>query len=236
MTNGQTVDLGVDWDIARAAIDEVGHAVVPAVLSAGQCQALAALYDRPDGFRSTVVMAHHGFGRGEYRYFAYPLPGLVEDLRRSLYPGLAAIATIWGRRLGRDDGWPAEHQELLSLCRDAGQSRPTPLLLSYGVGDYNCLHQDLYGPVHFPLQAAILLDAPGRDFTGGEFTLVQSRPRQQSCCEVVSLGQGDMVIFPVREYPRAGRRGWYRAQMRHGVSRLLSGRRRVLGIIFHDAR
>lgn len=234
MKDGQAEDPCVDWDAVRVAIDEAGHAVVPAVLSAGQCAVLAALYDRPDGFRSTVVMARHGFGRGEYRYFAYPLPGLVEDLRRSLYPGLAAIANIWGRRLGQDGGWPAEHEGLLALCRDAGQSRPTPLLLSYNAGDYNCLHQDLYGSIHFPLQAAILLDAPGVDFTGGEFTLVETRPRQQSRCEIVPLGRGDMVIFPVREFPRAGSRGWYRAQMRHGVSKLRGGRRRVLGLIFHD--
>lgn len=225
----------LDWEALRASLDDAGHALVPKVLSAEQCAEMAALYDRREGFRSTVTMARHGFGRGEYRYFAYPLPPPVEDLRRTLYPGLAAIANLWARRLGVADTWPTEHEGLLARCRDAGQMRPTPLLLSYGVGDYNCLHQDLYGPVHFPLQAAILLDAPGKDFTGGEFTLVEARPRQQSRCEVVPLGRGDMAIFPVREFPRAGHRGWYRAQMRHGVSKLREGRRRVLGLIFHDA-
>lgn len=226
---------GIDWDAVRAGLDDGGHAVVPGLLSVASCEVLAALYDRPEGFRSTVTMARHGFGRGEYRYFSYPLPDLVAGLRRSLYPGLAAIANLWGRRLGAAGDWPADHAALLARCRDAGQARPTPLLLSYGPGDYNCLHQDLYGEVHFPLQAAVLLDAPGADFTGGEFTLVETRPRQQSRCQVVPLGRGDMVIFPVREFPRAGSRGWYRAQMRHGVSMLRAGRRRVLGLIFHDA-
>jgi hypothetical protein len=223
------------WPAIAGDLDAHGCAHVPALLPPDDCAAVAAWYDEEARFRSTVVMARHGFGQGEYRYFAAPLPPLVQRLRETLYPPLAAIANRWAGTLGLAARFPATHTEFLGRCHAAGQTRPTPLLLRYGPGDYNCLHQDLYGEVWFPLQVAILLSEPGRDFEGGEFVLTEQRPRMQSRVEVVSLRQGDAVIFPVRERPIAGTRGAYRVNLRHGVSRLRAGRRLTLGIIFHDA-
>ncbi|MBI1196613.1 MAG: proline hydroxylase [Phenylobacterium sp.] len=217
-------------------LDAYGCAVLPGLLSADACAKVAGWYDDPARFRSTVVMARHGFGRGEYRYFAYPLPDPIQALRTALYPALAAVANRWNATLGESVRFPETHQALLDRCHADGQTRPTPLLLRYGPGDYNCLHQDLYGEHVFPLQAAILLSEPGRDFEGGEFVLTEQRPRMQSRAEVVPLRQGDAVVFPVRHRPVRGTRGVYRVNLRHGVSRLRSGRRHTLGIIFHDAR
>jgi hypothetical protein len=225
----------VDWDAFAAELDARGWARLPGLLSPAECEATAALYDRPEGFRSHVVMARHGYGRGEYRYFSYPLPALVADLRTRLYPSLAPIADRWHERMGLPGRFPADHEAYLRRCHGAGQTRPTPLLLSYGPGDYNCLHQDLYGPHVFPLQLAVLLSAPGRDFEGGELVLTEQRPRMQSRVEVVPLSQGDGVVFAVNSRPVAGARGDYRVAMRHGVSTIRAGRRRTLGVIFHDA-
>jgi hypothetical protein len=211
-----------------------GYAVRP-LLTPETCAELTALYDDASRFRSRVVMARHGFGRGEYQYFAYPLPPPVARLRAALYPPLARIANAWAASLNDARRFPATLDAYLAACHEAGQRRPTPLLLRYGAEDYNCLHQDLYGEMVFPLQVAVLLNQPGRDFTGGEFLLVEQRPRMQSRAEVVSLRQGDGVIFPVHHRPVRGTRGFYRTVMRHGVSRVLSGRRHVLGLIFHDA-
>jgi len=224
-----------DWPAVEAELDGYGAAVLPQVLSAAECRRVAALYAREEPFRSRVVMARHGFGRGEYRYFRYPLPPPVERLRTALYPRLVPIANRWSARLGRPERYPAGHAEFLEACHAAGQVRPTPLLLRYGPGDYNCLHQDLYGALAFPLQAAVLLSAPGEDFAGGAFVLTEQRPRMQSRAEVVPLGQGDAVVFAVAARPVAGSRGDYRVVLRHGVSRLLSGERYMLGLIFHDA-
>ena len=218
-----------------AAIDRDGYAVLPGLIGVEDCHHLIALYDEREQFRSRVVMARHGYGSGEYKYFAYPHPPLVAALRQRLYPLLAPIANGWERQLGRSAAFPAAHDDYLRRCHDAGQQRPTPLILKYEAGDYNCLHQDLYGELVFPLQATVLLSRPGEDFAGGEFLLVEQRPRRQSKGEVVPLGQGDAVIFPVNHRPVAGARGYYRATMRHGVSRLHSGSRFTLGIIFHDA-
>jgi hypothetical protein len=218
------------------SLDDEGCALLPALLSPAECAALAALYDVEDRFRSRVIMARHGFGRGEYRYFAYPLPESVAALRRALYPPLAALANHWNEQLGLAERYPADHAAYLGHCHRAGQTRPTPLLLRYGAGDYNCLHQDLYGAQVFPLQATFLLSAPGSDFTGGEFVLVEQRPRQQSRAEVVALAQGDGVVFAVNHRPVRGARGFHRVKLRHGVSRVHSGRRQTLGIIFHDAQ
>jgi uncharacterized protein len=206
------------------------------LLSENECAALAASYADDTLFRSRIVMARHGFGRGEYKYFADPLPELVAGLRAALYPPLAAIANRWNAALGLDARYPAEHGEFLARCHAAGQTKPTPLLLQYGEGDYNCLHQDLYGEHVFPLQVAFLLSEPGRDFTGGEFVLTEQRPRMQSRAEVVPLGRGDGVVFPVHHRPVEGSRGAYRVNLRHGVSRIRSGRRHTLGVIFHDAK
>lgn len=205
------------------------------LLDPDACQALAGLYDDDARFRSRVVMQRHAFGRGEYKYFAYPLPEAVAALRTALYPPLAVIANAWRRSLGEAADFPPTHAAYLAQCHAAGQTRPTPLLLRYGPDDYNCLHQDLYGAMVFPLQAAILLSAPGDDFTGGEFVLTEQRPRAQSRAEVVPLVQGEAVIFPVHHRPVQGARGSYRVSMRHGVSRMRSGARHTLGIIFHDA-
>lgn len=225
----------IDWGAVAAALDAQGWAVLPGLLGAGECEALAARYDVEAGFRSRVVMARHGFGRGEYRYFAYPLPGRVEALRTALYVRLAPFANRWHERMGIDVRFPEEHAAFLARCHAAGQARPTPLLLNYGPGDYNCLHQDLYGEHVFPLQAAVLLSAPGADFAGGEFVLTEQRPRMQSRAAVVPLGKGDAMVFAVNARPVKGSRGDYRVTMRHGVSEVRTGQRRVLGVIFHDA-
>lgn len=224
-----------DWAAAAAELDTRGWTTLPRLLDAGACAATAALYDGETGFRKQVVMERHGYGRGEYRYFAYPLPPLVADLRERLYPLLAPIANRWHERMGVDARFPAKHRAFLDRCHEAGQLRPTPLLLRYGPGDYNCLHQDLYGEHVFPLQVAVLLSAPGEDFTGGEFVLTEQRPRMQSRAEVVPLTQGDAVIFAVAQRPQRGARGDHRVTMRHGVATLRSGRRHTLGVIFHDA-
>jgi hypothetical protein len=227
---------GRDWQAVAQALDAEGHAVLPALLDAAQCAALAALYPDDANFRSRVVMARHGFGRGEYKYFAYPLPPAIEALRHALYPRLAPIANRWSELLGETVRYPASLAEFLRRCHAAGQERPTPLLLAYGPGDHNCLHQDLYGEHVFPLQVAILLSRPGADFSGGEFVMTQGDAREQRA-EVVPLGQGDAVVFGVHRRPVPGRRGGQRqVAMRHGVSRVRTGRRHVVGIIFHDAR
>ena len=225
----------IDWDTVETALNASGCAILPALLSPAECAAMAARYAAPDGFRSRVVMARHGYGRGEYRYFAYPLPPPVATLREHLYPPLSEIANRWQATLGLATRFPATHAEFVARCHAAGQTRPTPLLLQYAPGDYNCLHQDLYGEHVFPLQVAVLLSAPGRDFTGGEFVLTEQRPRMQSRPEVVPLQQGDAVVFAVNQRPVQGTRGVYRVVMRHGVSRLRSGHRHTLGVIFHDA-
>jgi hypothetical protein len=226
----------LDWPRIRDELDGYGSAVLPKLLTPGECRRIAALYEEEAHFRSHVRMARHGFGRGEYRYFAYPLPDLVAELRTELYPRLAPVANDWNARMGVELRYPGSHADFLALCRHAGQARPTPLLLRYGEGDFNCLHQDLYGDLAFPLQVAVLLSEPGRDFTGGEFVMTEQRPRMQSRAEVVALGQGDAVAFAVHNRPVQGTRGSYRVNLRHGVSRLRSGRRHALGIIFHDAR
>jgi hypothetical protein len=225
----------LDRDAIAAALDRDGWAVLPGLLSDAECDDTAALYAEEARFRSHVFMARHGFGRGEYRYFAYPLPPLVAALRQRLYPRLVPIANRWHERMGMAVRFPAGHAEFLARCHDAGQRRPTPLLLQYGAGDYNCLHQDLYGEHVFPLQVAVLLSAPGEDFTGGEFVLTEQRPRMQSRAAVVPLAKGDAVVFAVNVRPVKGARGDYRVAMRHGVSEIRSGRRHTLGVIFHDA-
>ena len=225
----------VDWRDVASSLDERGYATTAALLTTGQCRALAALYDRDEAFRSRVVMQAHGFGRGEYKYLRYPLPSIVDALRQAIYPQLAPIANRWRERLGDDGRFPAALDTYLAECHKAGQQRPTPLILKYEAGDYNCLHQDLYGDLIFPLQLTVLLSAPEDDFTGGEFLLVEQRPRAQSKGDVVPLRQAEAVIFPVHHRPVEGLRGAYRVTMRHGVSRLRSGRRLTLGIIFHDA-
>jgi len=224
-----------DWPRHEAEIDADGFAVLERVIAPEDCTALASLYDDDARFRSRVVMARHGFGQGEYKYLAYPLPDTVARLRAALYPPLAAIANRWSAALGLDLRYPADHAAYLTRCRRAGQTRPTPLLLRYGPGDYNCLHQDLYGEHVFPLQATFLLSSPA-EFSGGAFVLVEQRPRRQSRAEVVPLAQGDGVVFAVRERPMRGARGVYRTILRHGVSRVRAGRRMTLGIIFHDAQ
>jgi hypothetical protein len=224
-----------DWAAVSVELDSQGWSRLPGMLDPAGCRDIADLYDRPEGFRSHVVMARHGYGRGEYRYFAYPLPALVQDLRTRLYAHLAPLADRWSKRLGLPIRFPATHAEFLERCHAAGQVRPTPLVLSYGPGDYNCLHQDLYGEHVFPLQVAVLLSQPGQDFEGGEFVLTEQRPRMQSRVAVAPLRQGDAVIFWVNSRPVAGARGDYRVQMRHGVSTIRAGHRRTLGLIFHDA-
>lgn len=224
-----------DWTDIAADLDKQGWAILPGLLDPEVCDATAALYDGGAGFRSHVVMTRHGFGRGEYRYFSYPLPPLVAKLRETLYPRLAPIANRWHERMGFGTRFPDSHADFLAHCHADGQARPTPLLLRYGPGDYNCLHQDLYGAHVFPLQIAVLLSAPGEDFDGGEFVLTEQRPRMQSRASVVPLAKGDAVVFAVNDRPVAGTRGDYRVKMRHGVSALRSGRRHTLGIIFHDA-
>lgn len=225
----------VDWPAASAALDAQGWAVLPKLLADAESDGVAALYGRAEGFRSHVVMARHGFGRGEYRYFAYPLPPLVAGLRTTLYPHLAPIANRWHERMGMEVRFPADHAAFIDRCHQAGQTRPTPLLLQYGAGDYNCLHQDLYGEHVFPLQVAVLLSAPGEDFDGGEFVLTEQRPRMQSRAAVVPLGKGDALVFAVNSRPVRGTRGDYRVTLRHGVSTVRAGHRHTLGVIFHDA-
>jgi hypothetical protein len=225
----------LDWTQLDAELDQEGWALVGGMLTAAECSSLSDLYAHEDGFRSRVVMARHGFGQGEYKYFSYPLPAIVEQVRTTLYPPLSRVANRWNEAMGIAARFPEDHAAFLKRCHEAGQARPTPLLLTYQAGDYNCLHQDVYGEHLFPLQVAFLLSAPGRDFRGGEFVLTEQRPRMQSRVDVVPLGQGDAVIFPVRHRPVHGTRGHYRVTMRHGVSRIREGHRRTLGVIFHDA-
>ena len=227
--------MTIDWQHISDELGAHGCAIIPQLLQPKQCSALVDLYTDKDLFRSRVVMSRHGFGRGEYQYFKYPLPDLVASLRASLYPQLAPIANRWNELLRDEVRFPAEHAEFIERCHAAGQSRPTPLLLQYEADDYNCLHQDLYGEHVFPLQVAVLLSQPGKDFTGGEFVLTEQRPRMQSRAQVVPLEQGDAVVFAVHHRPVQGTRGIYRVNMRHGVSRLRSGHRHTLGVIFHDA-
>jgi hypothetical protein len=226
----------IDWARIAADLDAQGCATTGPLLTVEQCAELARIYASDAPFRSRVVMARHGFGRGEYKYFSYPLPEPVAVLRAALYPPLAEIANRWNEAMAIDLRYPREHASYLARCREAGQTKPTPLLLQYGAGDYNCLHQDLYGEHVFPLQVTLLLSRPGKDFTGGEFVLTEQRPRMQSRAEVVPLAQGEAVIFPVHHRPMQGTRGIYRVNMRHGVSRLHSGHRHTLGVIFHDAK
>jgi hypothetical protein len=225
----------IDWQATAADLDSQGWAVLPQLLAPAECLQIAGLYEGGGRFRSKVVMARHGFGRGEYQYFAYPLPDLIEGLRGALYGHLAPIANRWNAAMGVDGRFPADQAAFLDRCHAAGQTRPTPLLLQYGPGDYNCLHQDLYGAHVFPLQVAVLLSEPGEDFEGGELVLTEQRPRMQSRPSVVPLRQGDAVVFAVNQRPVQGSRGFYRTVLRHGVSRIRSGQRRTLGIIFHDA-
>ncbi|NKJ23680.1 2OG-Fe(II) oxygenase [Dyella sp. SG609] len=224
-----------DWPLVLQQLDAQGHAMLPGLLAPEACDRIASLYDRPALFRSKVVMARHGFGRGEYQYFGYPLPSPVGELRAALYPRLVPLANQWNETMGIGVRYPQRYAEFLERCHHAGQQRPTPLLLRYGTDDYNCLHQDLYGEHVFPLQVAVLLSEPWRDFTGGEFVLTEQRPRMQSRPHVVPLSEGDAVIFAVHHRPVRGSRGSYRVNLRHGVSELRSGRRHTLGIIFHDA-
>ncbi|WP_054310837.1 2OG-Fe(II) oxygenase [Mesorhizobium sp. 1M-11] len=235
---GQAADERVasyDWKALAADLDTYGCAVLEKLASPEECKATADLYPHEEHFRSHIVMARHGFGKGEYRYFKYPLPDLISGLRTALYPHLATVANAWNGRMGIDQRYPATHQDYLDLCHDAGQKRPTPLLLQYKAGDFNCLHQDLYGDLAFPIQVAVLLSEPGRDFIGGEFVLTEQRPRMQSRAEVVPLRQGDAVAFAVHNRPVQGTKGNYRVNLRHGVSRIRSGHRHTVGIIFHDA-
>jgi hypothetical protein len=233
MIDGLAADL--DWSMVEDDLDSYGVARAGNLLRAEECAALAQLYDLDQPFRSRVIMARHGFGRGEYRYFSYPLPAIVQSLRTMLFSRLASIANRWNSLMGLESRYPEELESFLSRCRAAGQSQPTPLLLQYVAGDFNCLHQDVYGEEVFPLQAAILLSEPGRDFEGGDFVVTEQRPRMQSRVEVLQLRQGDLAIFAVRDRPVKGARGIYRVKHRHGISRIRSGRRHMLGIVFHDA-
>lgn len=236
-TSGAPADrvARIDWDHVADELSHQGAAILKTLLTPDECRTISSLYPDDSRFRSRIVMARHGFGKGEYKYFAYPLPELIGGLRPALYARLAPVANHWNERMGLPLRYPAEHERFLKLCHEAGQLRPTPLLLQYGPGDYNCLHQDLYGELAFPLQVAILLSEPGEDFTGGEFVLTEQRPRMQSRPEVVPLRQGDAVVFAVHHRPVEGSRGTYRVNLRHGVSRLRSGSRHTVGIIFHDA-
>jgi hypothetical protein len=225
----------MDWERISNDLDAQGNAVIENLISSEECKALAALYPAEESFRSRVVMARHGFGRGEYKYFRYPLPDVIARLRTAIYPHLAPIANRWNTAMGVNVRFPEKHAQFIKRCHAAGQRRPTPLLLQYGAGDYNCLHQDLYGEHVFPLQLTILLSEPGRDFTGGEFVMTEQRPRMQSRAQVVPLRQGHAVVFAVHHRPVRGKRGVYRVNLRHGVSRVHSGERHAAGIIFHDA-
>lgn len=226
----------LDREQAEKDLDARGFAVIRQFLTEQKCRETARLYGRNEAFRSRVIMASHGYGRGEYKYFSYPLPALIADLRTQMFPWLAGIANRWNHILGLNEHYPDDHAAFLERCHEAGQTRPTPLLLEYGPGDYNCLHQDIYGDLIFPLQVAVLLSRPGADFTGGEFILTEQRPRMQSKASVVPLHQGDAVVFPVHHRPMRGTRGSHRVNMRHGVSEVRSGQRHTLGLIFHDAR
>ena len=226
----------IDWQRISKELDAQGNAILPRILSLEECQAIAGLYLNDSLFRSSVVMGRHGFGRGEYKYFSYPLPEIIQELRTALYSRLAPVANSWNAAMNIDVRYPERHTDFVQRCHDAGQLRPTPLLLQYSEGDYNCLHQDLYGEHVFPIQVAILLSEPDRDFTGGEFVLTEQRPRMQSRPEVVPLRQGDAVVFAVYHRPVQGTRGTYRVNLRHSVSRLRSGQRHTVGIIFHDAQ
>ena len=226
----------IDWKRISAELDGEGSAVIERLVTPGECAALAALYSEDRLFRSRIVMSRHGFGRGEYKYFNYPLPALIGKLRAVLYPHLAVVANRWNKAMGVDVRFPPQHAAFIRRCHAAGQRRPTPLLLQYGADDYNCLHQDLYGEHVFPLQVTILLSEPGRDFTGGEFVITEQRPRMQSRPVVVPLRQGDAVVFAVHHRPVQGARGVYRVNLRHGVSRVRSGHRHTAGLIFHDAQ
>lgn len=225
----------LDWEQILQDLDAQGCALLERLLSTDECRSLAELYPKDEVFRSHIIMARHGFGRGEYKYFRYPLPDIIADLRTALYSHLAPIGNRWNEAMGIDVCYPEQHAGFIKRCHEAGQLKPTPLLLQYGAGDYNCLHQDLYGEHVFPIQVAILLSEPGRDFTGGEFVLTEQRPRMQSRPEVVALRQGDAVAFAVHHRPVQGTRGTYRVNLRHGVSRIRSGQRHTVGIIFHDA-
>ncbi len=236
MTGAVQRVAALDWGEIAARLDADSYAVASAVLSPRECDSLVATYDADERFRSRIEMARHGFGSGEYKYFAYPLPDIVAGLRAALYAPLSGIANRWNEALGVEARYPDDHGAFLDRCHRAGQTRPTPLVLRYGAGDYNRLHQDLYGDHVFPLQVTFLLSVPGRDFTGGEFVLTEQRPRMQSRAEIVPLGHGDGVIFPVRHRPVRGTRGFHRVTLRHGVSRVRSGHRHAIGIIFHDAR
>ncbi|MBV1700168.1 MAG: 2OG-Fe(II) oxygenase [Hyphomicrobiales bacterium] len=227
---------GLDWKTIASELNDFGCARIETLMTPEECRAIAALYSQEQHFRSRIHMARHGFGKGEYRYFRYPLPDLVGELRSALYPPLRAVANAWNDRMGMARRYPPQHADFVRECHRHGQSRPTPLLLQYVAGDFNCLHQDLYGDLVFPLQAAILLSEPGRDFTGGEFVIAEQRPRMQSRAEVVPLRRGDAVAFAVHNRPVKGSRGEYRVNLRHGVSRIRSGMRHTLGIIFHDAK
>ena len=226
----------IAWEQVSRDLDEEGHAIIKGILAPDECDEIRALYPEKNLFRSNIVMERHGFGRGEYRYFSYPLPDVITRLRASLYPHLVPIANRWNEAMGIDVRYPATHAEFIRRCHKAGQDKPTPLLLKYGPDDYNCLHQDLYGEHVFPLQIAILLSEPGKDFTGGEFVMTEQRPRMQSRPMVVPLRKGDGVVFAVNHRPVQGKKSAYRVNMRHGVSRLRSGSRHTLGIIFHDAQ
>ena len=227
---------GMDWGRVAEELDEQGNAVIPGLLNADECRDTVQLYAQPAVFRSQVVMARHGFGRGEYKYFRYPLPPLVAALRTAMYTPLVSIANRWNEQMGSEIRYPSKHAEFIAQCHEAGQTQPTPLLLQYSAGDYNCLHQDLYGDHVFPLQLAILLSEPRSDFTGGEFVMTEQRPRMQSRPMVVPLRQGDGVLFAVHHRPVRGSHGFYRVNLRHGVSRIRSGSRHTVGIIFHDAK
>ena len=226
----------IPWEQISQDLDAEGFAIIRDVLSSDECEQIRQLYEKRDIFRSNVVMERHGFGRGEYRYFSYPLPSLIATLRTSVYPHLVPIANRWNEAMGINVQYPAKHADYIDRCHRAGQDKPTPLLLKYGTDDYNCLHQDLYGEHVFPLQLAILLSAPDKDFTGGEFVLTEQRPRMQSRPMVIPLQKGDGVVFAVRNRPVRGKKNVYRVNLRHGVSRLRSGNRHTLGIIFHDAQ
>lgn len=236
---GMSTDIRLstyDWKALSGDLNSSGCAILPGLFTPEECRSITALYPEEKNFRSRVIMGRHGFGKGEYQYLKYPLPDLIAIMREAFYPRLAGIANEWNTRMGLERRYPAEHVSFLKECHAAGQTRPTPLLLQYAAGDFNCLHQDLYGDVWFPIQVAILLSEPERDFTGGEFALTEQRPRMQSRVEVVPLRQGDAVAFAVHNRPVQGTRGTYRVNMRHGVSRIRSGSRHTVGIIFHDAR